>query len=363
MPDTASSRSPKRKLDKVDGSTPTPPVSTTQTKTETVGMDDDTTIVGPGEEKTQGGGGAKKKKKLAVQKCKCLVDGCNKSYHYPGELQEHVDFKHNKIYHNVCDHIDEKGVKCGKKCEQRGALKSHKRHKHSDVCDHQCTDCSSTFKSASARDRHWVTEHSAANDPKRTQYKCTGCTKGFPTSSALDQHFLSRHVPENDPKRRARRDRDNKSKRVNYASDEKNRIKNSLRGALKCMMNMYGMGKVSLSENVMGCSCEQLIAHLNDNDRGFVYEQSGGVFHIDHIRPMASFKNLKCHVEVLKCMNFNNLQLLPGPENKSKKDSFTSDQEAAYAISKGGLAIAELEKGWRADPGTCNCELCRGQTT
>jgi hypothetical protein len=72
---------------------------------------------------------------------------------------------------------------------------------------------------------------------------------------------------------------------------------------------------------------------------------------------MASFKNLKCQVEVNKCMGFNNLQLLPGPENKSKRDSFTSAEEAAYALSKGGMATAELEKGWRAD-GVCKCELC-----
>jgi hypothetical protein len=76
---------------------------------------------------------------------------------------------------------------------------------------------------------------------------------------------------------------------------------------------------------------------------------------------MASFKNLKCQVEVLKCMNFNNLQLLPGPENCSKSDTFTPADEAAYAISKAGLAIAELEKGWRADPEVCKCEECKAR--
>jgi hypothetical protein len=298
-------------------------------------------------------------KPAVVKKCKCLVDGCNKSYRKPYQLQYHVDFTHNGIYHNVCDHIDEKGAKCGKKCETRSDMKIHKRNKHSDVCDYKCTGCTETFKSAQNRDMHWVINHSAANDPRRTQHKCELCNhKGFPTSSKLYEHFLRHHVPKDDPKRRAFLDQANKSERALYASDEKTRIRQSLRGSLKRMMKKHGMGKVSLSGKVMGCSCEQLIAHLNDNDRGFVYEQSGGVFHIDHIRPMASFKNLKCHVEVLKCMNFNNLQLLPGPENSRKGGKFTSDQEAAYAISKGGMAIAELEKGWRADPGVCKCSEC-----
>jgi hypothetical protein len=56
-------------------------------------------------------------------------------------------------------------------------------------------------------------------------------------------------------------------------------------------------------------------------------------------------------------MDFNNLQLLPGPENSSKHDSFTSAEEAACAISKAGLDLAERKKGWRAD-GMCKCELC-----
>jgi hypothetical protein len=294
-----------------------------------------------------------------VQKWKCLVDGCNKSYRYPNFLQHHVDFVHKEIFHNVCDHIDEKGVKCGKKCERPGALKDHKRHKHSDVCDHTCTDCSSTFKSAQERDKHWVTHHSEANDPARTQYKCKVCNhEGFPTSSALNAHFLSHHVPKDDPKRRAVLDQKNKTYNARYASDEMFSIQQKLRKTISRMMKKHGMGKVSLNEGVVGCLYEQLIAHLNDNDRGFVYGKGDVVFHIDHIRPMASFKNLKCHVEVLKCMNFNNLQLLPGSENSRKGGKFTSDQAAAYATSKGGMAIAELEKGWRADPGVCKCSEC-----
>ncbi|KAJ1466065.1 hypothetical protein T484DRAFT_3634687 [Baffinella frigidus] len=214
------------------------------------------------------------------------------------------------------------------------------------------------FKHTVALDNHWVSQHSPKDNPKRTKWNCTECNKGFQTKERCKHHHLRNCVPEDDPERRAFLDRINKSQRARYASDEMYRIKIILRGALKRMMKKHGMGKVSLNEGVVGCLYEQLIAHLNDNDRGFVYGKWCVVFHIDHIRPMASFKNLKCHVEVLKCMNFNNLQLLPGSENFSKGDTFTSADEAAYAISKGGLALAELEKGWRAD-GVCECELCK----
>ncbi|KAJ1465828.1 hypothetical protein T484DRAFT_1757139 [Baffinella frigidus] len=335
MPHTTRS-SPKRKLDDVDGSTPTPPVSDTQTN----------------------GDDAKKLKK----KCKCPYDGCNASRYSPCKLQEHIDFVHKEIFHNVCGHIDEvTGAKCEYKCARPCDLVSHKRHKHSDVRDHKCTVCLMAFKNAQARDGHWAAKHSPIDDPVRTKYKCTVCNKEFPTRGPCTEHYLRRCAPKDDPGLAAFCARLNKTKRARYASDETVRIKRALRNALKRMMKKMGMGKVSLSEKVVGCSYEELVAHLNDNDRGFVYEK-GGVLHIDHIRLMASFKNLECHIEVLECMNFNNLQLLPGPENSRKCDSFTSAGEAAYAISKAGLAIAELKKGWRAD-GVCKCELCMGQTT
>ncbi|KAJ1463849.1 hypothetical protein T484DRAFT_1758531, partial [Baffinella frigidus] len=266
---------------------------------------------------------------VAVHKFTCQVDGCNKSHRSPGELKQHVDYEHLKIYHNVCNHINEKGHKCAKKFERPGDLERHTRHNHSDVCGHKCKDCTMAFKTPHDLHIHWVTQHSPPNHPARTKYKCKECNEGFPTSGPLNVHWVTQHSPpghpartqhkckvcnkgfptigactshylhncaaKDDPGRRAFLDRINEYNRAHYASDEMIRIKICLRGSLWRMMNKFGMGKVSLTDKVTGVSCEELIARLNDNDKGLVYGR--GVVHIDHIRPMASFKNLKCQVE------------------------------------------------------------------
>jgi hypothetical protein len=141
----------------------------------------------------------------------CLVDGCNASRCERHDLQDHVDYTHNGIYHNVCDHIDEKtGVNCGYKYETRSELNRHKR-------DHKCTkctECTATFKAKQELDRHYVTSHSPPDNPARTEYKCEVCQKGFSTSSACNAHFLRNCVPKDDPRRLALLDQAKKRARA-----------------------------------------------------------------------------------------------------------------------------------------------------
>ncbi|KAJ1482412.1 hypothetical protein T484DRAFT_1747627 [Baffinella frigidus] len=369
--------STKRKRDDVADSVPTP-FSTAQpedivTPTETMSSvdDDDTTSSTEMEEETTeddcGDDDTKKEKKRRVRpKHYCTWPDCKISRQYPSKLEEHVDYEHKELYHNRCDLINKKtGKKCEYKCETRGHLKEHKKslqhsdtHSDVDVRTYPCQDCKKPFNTTGARKAHWDACCSPPGDPVRTQFKCPVCNEGFPTQAQCTPHVFSNCVPEGDPRLTAYRDRVNKARNALYARDEIVRAKACLRDALRRMMKKMGMRKVSLSEEVVGCSYEELIAHLNDNDRGFVYDKSGGEFHIDHIRPMASFKNLAtCRLEAWRCMNFNNLQLLPGRENCGKGSRFNANDKAAHAISKGYLAIVDLEEGWIA-AGVCECKLC-----
>ncbi|KAJ1488292.1 hypothetical protein T484DRAFT_1783561 [Baffinella frigidus] len=284
------------------------------TTTSSTEMEEDTTEDDCGDDDAK-----KEKKKYVRPKHYCTRPDCKVSRQSSAKLEAHVDYEHDKLYHNVCDLINKKtGEKCGYKCEERNTLTRHQKLLHSDADTHTypCPDCEVFSTSASNLKVHWDACCSPPNHPVRTQYKCPVCNEGFPTIPHLNVHHLYNCVPKDDPRYTAFRDKINKSTKARYASDEIVRAKACLRSALVRMMKKMGMRKVSLSEELVGCSYEELIAHLNDNDRGYVYDKSGGEFHIDHIRPMASFKNLAtCHLEVLECMDFNNLQLLPGREN------------------------------------------------
>ena len=93
---------------------------------------------------------------------------------------------------------------------------------------------------------------------------------------------------------------------------------------------------------VVGCTKYELVAHLHNNPHGHTLDTPG--IHIDHIRPVCSFKNKASDpLEQHRCMNFNNLQLLTGPENLAKRGFYDA---VAYAQSDAGKAIEKLVPTW-----------------
>jgi|SaaInlV_165m_DNA_1040744.scaffolds.fasta_scaffold21736_2 hypothetical protein len=76
----------------------------------------------------------------------------------------------------------------------------------------------------------------------------------------------------------------------------------------------------------VGCSLEILKIHLeNKFIEGMTWENQGE-WHIDHIKPCASF-DLDIEEERHKCFHYTNLQPLWGPDNISKSDYYDEDEE------------------------------------
>ena len=79
-------------------------------------------------------------------------------------------------------------------------------------------------------------------------------------------------------------------------------------------------------EELLGCSLEKAKAHLESTwVEGMCWANHGLYgWHIDHIRPCASF-NLKNEEELLACFNYKNLQALWAKDNLNKSSKWEPD--------------------------------------
>lgn len=89
-----------------------------------------------------------------------------------------------------------------------------------------------------------------------------------------------------------------------------------------------GEGKGAPTETLLGCTIKQFKLHLEKQfikrygDEFNWDEYNHKNFHIDHIRPCASF-NLTNKKELLECFNYKNQELLTARENMVKGDKHT----------------------------------------
>lgn len=83
---------------------------------------------------------------------------------------------------------------------------------------------------------------------------------------------------------------------------------------------LKGLFKSRATKEILGCSVLELRTHLEKQFRpGMTWKNYGPVWHVDHIRPCASF-DLTDPAEQQKCFNFSNLQPLFKEENLKKGD-------------------------------------------
>lgn len=107
--------------------------------------------------------------------------------------------------------------------------------------------------------------------------------------------------------------------KIRYQEDKSYRISQNLRSRLQYALK--GIGKAESTMALLGCSVEQLRTHLEAQFTDGMSWNNYGYrgWHIDHIKPCASF-DLTDPQQQLECFHYTNLQPLWAEDNFKKGD-------------------------------------------
>ena len=115
--------------------------------------------------------------------------------------------------------------------------------------------------------------------------------------------------------RKANRALINAQKRRRMQTDPTFRLAHSLRRRLSNAL--CGYSKSASTMQLLGCSLDALRQHLESQFAAGMTWENRRLWHIDHIRPVASF-NLRDPAQQRACFHFSNLQPLWAADNLSK---------------------------------------------
>lgn len=126
--------------------------------------------------------------------------------------------------------------------------------------------------------------------------------------------------PEKNKNRRKEYYENNKEKHKNYFVKKRNsdpifKLSDNIRRRLNFFIKKVNLTKTSKTFNLVGCSPEFLKEHLQSKFKDGMSWENYGSWHIDHIIPLSSAKNIE---EISKLCHYTNLQPLWASENLSK---------------------------------------------
>ena len=101
-------------------------------------------------------------------------------------------------------------------------------------------------------------------------------------------------------------------------NDPNFKMRNTLRSRIWTVLKRKNTTKLVSTLTLLGVdSVETVIKHIEKQFKNGMTWNNHGEWHLDHIKPCASF-NLTCPVQQLACFNYNNLQPLWASDNMSK---------------------------------------------
>ena len=119
---------------------------------------------------------------------------------------------------------------------------------------------------------------------------------------------------------------DRKQKRYAYVKKRKKEdlefhLRENLRSRLFGLLrkSLISKGDMGRTHELIGCSLEELGQHLRSLYKPEMTDENYGEWHVDHIRPCASFE-LGNEEQLRECFHYTNLQPLWAEENRAKGD-------------------------------------------
>jgi len=299
---------------------------------------------------------------------------CGMCFGLNAHLQGHIKLVHNKEKNHECNYIFEdgpmQGTKCGMCFGLNAALQGHINVVHNKEKNHECNyifedgpmqgkKCGMCFGSAKELSHH-IQHHTGLYRLVCELFNDDGilCGKGCTTPERLADHVMANHTDKNSTEYLKYREKKNQYQNDRYTNDPIFRNKCLARSGIRRVFEKSGFFKLQVSEEITGCSAEDMVVHLNNNDRKYVFGDDvtfGKLVH-DHVKPVEKY-DFSCYIELLKASNWRNIQLLTEKENSQKSNRFTPKDKAAYYASWRGIEIEKEAVKWKA-MGRCNCPLC-----
>ena len=113
-----------------------------------------------------------------------------------------------------------------------------------------------------------------------------------------------------------------------YINDEQHRLAHNCRVRVREMVKSHGGIKSASTMELVGCSIQHLIEHFEQQFAAGMTWENMGAWHIDHIRPCASF-DLTDPAQQRECFHYTNLQPLWAEDNIRKSDKWEPATMAA----------------------------------
>jgi hypothetical protein len=222
---------------------------------------------------------------------------------------------------------------CNKCGEERELEFFQKDKRNKDGRGGWCKSCVAAYnKQYRADNRDKIAAYREANREKMSSYNKKYREDNPDRITALGKKYREENREKLDARLKKYREENPDRIAARHAEYTRNRYHND--PAFRLLLNLRtrlgrvlkGTAKHDSTVNLVGCTIEQLKSHLERQFTDGMTWENQGEWHVDHIRPCASF-DLSKEEDQRECFNYKNLQPLWAEDNRRKSNKIVARHE------------------------------------